>query len=273
MGTIRTRADNGKLFLDFRVSGKRCREQTDLDDTPVNRKRLGKVLQRLDAEIAAGTFDYESFFPGGKKKSKAPAERAGSGQPPAAAQPVPAAAPPPPHWGAAVRETPRFDAFASNWIAENEVAWRRSYRRTVDDIVQKYLLPRLGDRVVGSIAREELLQFRSELAKVPGRKKETLSPRRINAIMNIVGLIMKEASDRFQFTCPYYNIKPLKIPKSEVQPFTLEEVRLILEKVRPDFRNYFVVRFFTGMRTGEVDGLKWEYVDFARRLILVASDN
>lgn len=113
------------------------------------------------------------------------------------------------------------------------------------------------------------LQFRAELAKVPGRKKETLSPRRINAVMNILSLILREASDRYQFTCPYYNIKPLRIPKSEVQPFTLDEVGLILKTVRPDFRNYFTVRFFTGMRTGEIDGLKWEYVDFERRLILV----
>lgn len=273
MGTIRTRSDNGKLFLDFRVEGKRCREQTDLDDTSLNRKRLGKVLQRLDAEIAAGTFDYASFFPGSKKNSRAQGGRAEANAVATVVPPLPAAmsfgAPFAAQWGAVARETPRFEQFAATWISENEVAWRRSYRRTVDDIVQKYLLPRFGERVVGSIAREELLQFRSELAKVPGRKKETLSPRRINAIMNIVGLILKEASDRFQFICPFYNIKPLKIPKSEVQPFTLEEVKQILKTVREDFRDYFTVRFFTGMRTGEVDGLKWEYVDFEHRLILI----
>ena len=65
-----------------------------------------------------------------------------------------------------------------------------------------------------------------------------------HAIMNIVGLILKEASDRFQFICPFYNIKPLKIPKSEVQPFTLEEVKQILKAVREDFRDFFTVRFF-----------------------------
>lgn len=273
MGTIRTRSDNGKLFLDFRVEGKRCREQTDLDDTALNRKRLGKVLQRLDAEIAAGTFDYASFFPGSKKNSRAQGGRvetqAAATLVPPAPMPMPIGASFAAQWGAVARETPRFEQFAATWISENEVAWRRSYWRTVNDIVQKYLLPRFGERVVGSIAREELLQFRSELAKVPGRKKETLSPRRINAIMNIVGLILKEASDRFQFICPFYNIKPLKIPKSEVQPFTLEEVKQILKAVREDFRDYFTVRFFTGMRTGEVDGLKWEYVDFAHRLILI----
>jgi len=39
--------------------------------------------------------------------------------------------------------------------------------------------------------------------------------------------------------------------------------------VRPDYRNYYTVRFFTGMRTGEIDGLKWKNVDFAKREILV----
>ena len=39
--------------------------------------------------------------------------------------------------------------------------------------------------------------------------------------------------------------------------------------VRPDYRDYFTVRFFTGMRTGECHGLKWKYVDFGSRLILI----
>jgi len=37
----------------------------------------------------------------------------------------------------------------------------------------------------------------------------------------------------------------------------------------PDFKNYFTTRFFTGMRTGEVHGLKWKYVDFDLRIIRV----
>ncbi|MBN0864357.1 tyrosine-type recombinase/integrase, partial [Pseudomonas aeruginosa] len=47
------------------------------------------------------------------------------------------------------------------------------------------------------------------------------------------------------------------------------EVLQILGSVREDFRNYYTVRFFTGMRTGEVDGLQWKFVDFQRRQILI----
>jgi integrase len=54
MASIRARADSGKLFFDFRFQGTRCREQTLLDDTPANRRRLEKVLQRIELEIHQG---------------------------------------------------------------------------------------------------------------------------------------------------------------------------------------------------------------------------
>ena len=64
MGSIRARQDNGLLFFDFRFQGSRCREQTLLQDTPANRKRLQKALATIESEIKAGTFDYAMTFPG-----------------------------------------------------------------------------------------------------------------------------------------------------------------------------------------------------------------
>jgi integrase len=57
--------------------------------------------------------------------------------------------------------------------------------------------------------------------------------------------------------------------RSDVQPFSIAEARQIIATARPDYRNYFVVRILTGMRTAETHGLKWKYIDFERRLILV----
>ena len=57
--------------------------------------------------------------------------------------------------------------------------------------------------------------------------------------------------------------------KVHIEPFSLTEVETILQTVREDYRNYYLLRFYTGMRTGEIDGLKWEFVDFERREILV----
>jgi integrase len=56
---------------------------------------------------------------------------------------------------------------------------------------------------------------------------------------------------------------------SKKQPFTFAEVKLILDTVRADFKSYYTVRFLSGTRTSELDGLQWKYVDFDRREILI----
>lgn len=49
----------------------------------------------------------------------------------------------------------------------------------------------------------------------------------------------------------------------------MDEVTTILAGARPDFINYFKVRFFTALRTAEIDGLKWKYIDFENKKIKV----
>jgi len=45
----------------------RCREYAALPDTPANRRQMEKLLERIEAEIEAGTFEYARTFPGSKK--------------------------------------------------------------------------------------------------------------------------------------------------------------------------------------------------------------
>jgi integrase len=270
MASLNARKETGKLVIDFRYQGQRCREQTALDDTPANRKRLQKLLEKLESEIGNGTFNYAQTFPGSKRVAKfatAPASPvAGALQQASVVSPV--TAPRATHMPTAAA-LPTFSEFTATWVAENDIGWRRSHKRTVMDIINVHLVPAFGERVVSDITKADVLQFRSTLAKVPGRKAETLSAKRINAIAGVLRQILNEAADRFEFTTAYRNIKPLKVPRSDIVPFNLEQVQAILATVRADFRDYYTVRFFTGMRTGEIDGLKWKYIDFERRQILI----
>ncbi|AWL13326.1 hypothetical protein HMF8227_02878 [Saliniradius amylolyticus] len=63
MAKINVRKETGKLFIDFRYRNVRCREQADLTDTPSNRRKLKGLVDRIEAEILLGTFDYATFFP------------------------------------------------------------------------------------------------------------------------------------------------------------------------------------------------------------------
>lgn len=254
MASLRPRADTGQLFFDLRWQGRRYRVPTDLPDTPESRKVLDPKLKALNSAIKSGRFAFETFFPELSKGESAQAPMA------------PATLPNP----TTVASTPLFSVFAEQWFSEFKVGWRSTYMVTVRGILDQHLLGRFGAYAVSSVTRAQVLEFRAHLSALRGRRPGTrLSPARINTIVLILRQVLQEAADRYQFTMPMGRLRPLKVPKSDVDPFTLEQTQMIIGSVRKDYRHYMVTRFFTGMRSGEIHGLKWKYVDFDRRLILV----
>ena len=267
MAKVTVRKETGKLVIDFTYRGVRCREQTALADTVANRKRAEVALKRLREAIASGTFLYADFFPGSPlavrfDHGSGGIERPQEGEPQVGGSTNAVAA-------LAAPLSPPFSVFVSTWKTEHQVEWRRSHIKVLDSTLDGHLLPECGGRPVASITKADVLTFRAKLADKPGRTGAKLSNKRINNILGVLRQIMAEAADRYDFISPCANVKALKIRKSDVQPFTLDEVQRMLAVVRADWRDYFLVRSFTGMRTGEAHGLKWKYVDFDRRLILI----
>lgn len=249
MASINVRKDNGKLYLDFRFRNLRCREQTDLKDSPTNRKRVQVLLDKIQAEILLGIFDYRATFPKIPMITKLDATAHVIDK--------------------SVMQMPNMEEFAKTWFDESNVAWRRSYTETIVNILENRIIPFFRDIPVNQVTKQQVLAFRAYVCGIKKKNGEALAPSFINRHMKLLRAILLEAADRFGFTSPYRGIKPLKVQKTHIAPFTLDEIALFLDSVRSDFHEYFVIRFFTGMRTGEIDGLKWKYVDLKNRLILI----
>lgn len=234
MAKISSRKDNNKLFFSFNYQGKRYREMTQLSDTKANRKKLNARLKLLEAALSLESFNYIDFFPNsqtGKKLAQNEAVIQTQGD--------------------EVEHTVLFKEYIIEWVELNQVNWRKSHTVNIQGMVNKYYIPAFGDKEIGSITRSDLLKFRTTLTKVPGRNgRESLTNNTINKIMDPLIRVFEEAADRFDFNTPFVRIKPLKIPKSDVQPFSIREVADIIDKVRPDYSLYYTVRFFTGLRTG-----------------------
>ena len=239
---------NDMLYFDFKFNGQRCREYTKLKDTTANRKKMQKVMDAIEAEIMLGAFCYAKYFPNSKKAL-------------ATASPS----------TASKKGVPTYQQFTSTWFEENKPLWRNSHTSTVNSTIQKHLIPWFGNTTINEISKEQSLQFRAQLVNQKGRSNQNLASKTINRIMQIHGQIMAEASERYSFVNPTDRIKRLKQRRVDVQPFSLAEVQSIINEVRDDFRDYMIVRFFTGMRTGEIHGLQWKYIDFERRQILIRS--
>lgn len=267
MGKVTVRPETSRLFLDFRFQGERCREPLGLADNAKNRRIAKKLLAQVEEQIALGAFDYAATFPNSKRAGQfqlpvspttAPVsvQQGGAGSSPmASSQPE--------------VQTPLFKDFVETWFAECKPGWRPRYRESVRNALDLHLIPAFANRQMHEIRRADVLAFRAELAEKPGRQSETLSNSRVNTVMTFLRQVLTEASLRYEFPPAFQGIKPLKTGKADVQPFTLAEVNRILEYCREDWRNYFVVRFFTGLRSGEIHGLRWHNVDFDHGLILV----
>ncbi|RLL21823.1 site-specific integrase [Acinetobacter chengduensis] len=246
MATIRERS--GKLIADFRYMGIRCRETTNLEDNAYNRRILKKRLEQLEAEITLGTFEYEKYFPKSNRVEEFKEKRS---------QQI-----------AVQTKVPLFKEFTELWFKQKQIEWRTSYQQKVSIVIKNYLIPAFGNQVLSKIKKSDLLNFRASLAKVThGKDQTSLKASRINQIMTPLRMILNDAAERYDFESPYKNINNLKESKIEVTPFSLEEVHKILTTVREDFKPYYTIRFFTGMRTSEIDGLQWKNIDLQRREI------
>ncbi|WP_435276282.1 tyrosine-type recombinase/integrase [Psychrobium sp. nBUS_13] len=251
MAKLTSRKDSGKLYFDFTYQGKRYREQANLTDTKLNRRRLQKKLDTINAELVTNQFNYLTHFPDSRAAIKiATIEQE--------------------KIDVVANSIPVFETFLDAWFEENALKWRPSHLKNMLSMKNKYFLPAFSGMKIDSISRADLLKFRTSLAKVPGRgERSTISNNRINKIMDPLRRIFEEAAERYDFNTPFVRIKPLKIAKSDVNPFSLKQVNQIVSQVREDYSRYYLVRFLTGMRTGEIDGLKWKYIDFDNRLIKI----
>lgn len=239
-------ARNGRLYFDFRFQGVRCREYTKLTDTKANRQRMEATLRKMQAEITLGRFDYAAYFPGSPRAKEFALS---------AATPT------------GVSGTPAFKVFAARWVDQKSIEWRASYLESVRTILANHLLPTLGDMPVAHIDRDTVLSLRTSLANKPNGRPR--APATINKSIGVLQTILDEGAARHGFTNPCAGIKRLKVRKHDIQPFDMDEVRLLIDRVRPDYRDYLLVRLLTGLRSGEAHGLRWRHIDLGRRQILV----
>lgn len=259
LAKLASRKSNNILGIELTYKSIRFRETLGIKDTRNNRALVKSKVDEINMDLLAGTFDLRKHFPNSKNIEKF--DRLN----------MPTSFDTSPQFqDETLIELPKFHEFVKTWMEENAISWRTSHRKNVGSIVRGHLLPEFGSINIKSIKREHILGFRASLGAITDKHGERkLSNSRINKIISILRAVINEASARFDFATPFINLKQLKNNPTDIHPFSLDEVFTILKFVRSDYHSYYTTRFFTGMRTGEIDGLKWKYIDFEKRIILI----
>ncbi|MBK6594237.1 MAG: DUF3596 domain-containing protein [Burkholderiales bacterium] len=164
MAKVTVRKETGKLVIDFTYRNVRCREQTALSDTLPNRKRVQAMIDKIQRAQKDGVFRYADFFPDSAMVARF--------------EPNVLIAKPQSAHESVVCVGPQFKDFATTWFDERSIEWRRSHIKSLLSTLNGRLIPHFGGKVVGSITKSDVLEFRATLAKV----KPRLSIRNLKAL-------------------------------------------------------------------------------------------
>jgi len=90
-----------------------------------------------------------------------------------------------------------------------------------------------------------------------------LSPRRIKTLRTILTTMYSDAiKDEIVKYSPLSMVKTPRASRTEIYPFSLEDVKYLLSSCDGQLQNFIATAFFTGARSGELIGLKWSDIDF-----------
>lgn len=158
---------------------------------------------------------------------------------------------------------PTVDEYAYRSFKIHAQYRKATTQREVIRMYEIHVKPHFGERKMDEIKPSDIGMWQNLLL-------EKLSPSRLKAVRAVFNTIIDDAIRDERITSnPISKVRVPRIEKVEIHPFSLEEINTILSHAPGDLRNFCALGFFTGMRSGEMIGLRWEDIDFLRKEITV----
>ena len=135
----------------------------------------------------------------------------------------------------------------------------------------KYIVADLGDVWLQKLTPEQVRRFYTKMGTKKDKGGRGLSSKTIHEIHGVLHLALGNAV-RWNYVgrnvCDL--VKPPRIVSREATPLTLEQAKVLLNKVREHrLEVLLTMAVVTGMRRGELLALRWANIDFERQTLLV----
>ncbi len=154
-----------------------------------------------------------------------------------------------------------FETYAKGW--EGPLIAGEAGERITDNALRLHLVPALGARATASIRRNDV----QVLVK---RLSEQLGPGSVRNVYDVLVRVMNAAvDDKVVPASPCRRIALPPMPDEEVTPPTIQQVEAVVRAMPPYLRAGVVTLAGSGLRIGELLGLKVSDVDFKRGTIRV----
>jgi integrase len=140
----------------------------------------------------------------------------------------------------------------------------RSYE-SFEIIIRKHITPEIGR------TRLEKLTPQQVQALLDRKLKSGLAPQTVVHIRMVLRTALNQAMKWSLIARnPAALVDPPRIPRSEIRPLTAEEARRFLQAAKGErFEALYTLALFSGLRRGEILGLRWSDVDLDARALRV----
>jgi len=154
-----------------------------------------------------------------------------------------------------------FEKYATKWEGE-QIAGEAGARIT-DNALRVHLIPALGSYAMASLRRSHIQALFKKLS-------EQLGPGSVRNVHDVLVRVMTAAvEDKVIAVTPCKRITLPSMPDEEFTPLTVAQVEAMLGAMPPYIRTAIVVLAGSGLRIGELLGLKLSDVDFKSGTIRV----
>lgn len=166
----------------------------------------------------------------------------------------------------------QFSETIIDWWSKYKYQLCRDSVTRKESIINIHLIPVLGKLQLNEIKEDTLFSYIQRKHNNGNLRSNTggLSFETIRSHFNIIRPFFDWAIA--QGHTGYNPARNIKIPRIvyEARPFKVEEVRNIIRYASPKYmKDVIILAFRTGLRRGEIYGLKTEDVDFKRRCLMV----
>ena len=156
------------------------------------------------------------------------------------------------------------EEFGFKSLEMNALHRKSNTNRDYHNHFKRNILPYFANYKLQELKASDLKLWQTKLAK------KGLSGKSIKNARGVFSGILRDAyrdelidKDIFQL------VKPPKLKEPEINPFSLEEATCLIQHAEGWFKNYLIIAFFTGMRVGEIIGLRWKDINFDDNLISI----
>ena len=180
------------------------------------------------------------------------------------------------------KHVPTVNEFAPSYLEISGVKNKPSSVRTKECLLRMHLLPALGHLRLDQITYAVIEDLKVKLSKTPLANSErrwngvpktkheisNLSQKTINNCLTVLRRMLSIARKR-GVIANVPEVEWLRPPKPEFDFLTYEEAERLLKAADGEWRTMIIVALRTGLRFGELIGLRWQDVDLVAGRIMV----